>query len=143
MIQASVYKVYIIKGSKILTIFQIVELQSPSLSAHLTVGVKGGSSMGLTLLHDDGLDTSLILPGDAISTLIFFFGVCVRNMHHFRFLMYVCNLGSLSTYRKNTGMQKSVTMQRTQCDFSSALVICHLLRVAIFMHACNLGLQAY
>ena len=142
MIQASVYKVHIIMGSKIHTIFQIVELHSPSLSAHLTVGVQGGSSMGLTLLHDDGLNTSLILPGDAISTLIFFWGG-VRNMHHFRFLMYVCNLGSLSIYRKNTGVQKSVTMQRTQHDFSSTSVICHLLRVAIFMHACNLGLQAY
>ena len=99
--------------------------------------------MGSTLLHDDGLNTSLILPEDAISSLIFFWGG-VRNMHHhFRFLMYVYNLGSLSTYRKNTVVQQSVTMQRTQHDFSSASIICHLLRVAIFMHACNLGLLAY
>ena len=66
-------------GSKILTVFQIVELQSPSLSAHLTVGVKGGSSVGSTLLHDDGLNTSLTLPGDTISTLIFFWGVCQEH----------------------------------------------------------------
>ena len=39
--------------------------------------------MGLTLLHDDGLDTSLILPGDAISTLIFFWGVCQEHAPSF------------------------------------------------------------
>ena len=50
-----------------LTIFQIVELQSPSLSAHLTIGVNGGSSIGSTLSHD-GDDTSVILSGLDIST---------------------------------------------------------------------------
>ena len=48
------------------TIFQIVELQSPSLNAHLTVGVNGGSSMGSTLSHDEE-DMSLLLPGEATS----------------------------------------------------------------------------
>ena len=71
-------------GSKILTIFHIVELQSPFLSAHLTVGVNGQSSMGSTLSHDDRLDTSLILPGDAISTLIFFWGVCQEHALSFQ-----------------------------------------------------------
>ena len=51
---------------KMLTIFQIVELQSPSLNAHVTVGGNGSSSMGSTLLHDEE-DMSLLLPGEATS----------------------------------------------------------------------------
>ena len=54
------FNYYVLTCSKILTIFQIVELQSPSLSAHLTVGVNGGSSMGSILSHDDGLDSAAV-----------------------------------------------------------------------------------
>ena len=70
-------------------------------------------------------------------------GVCVRNIHHhFGFLMYVCNLCSLSTYREKTGVHQSVTcMQRTQHHFSSPSVICHVLILAIFVHACKLSLH--
>ena len=128
--------------SKILTIFQIVELQSPSLTAHLTIGVKGGCSMGLTLLHDDRLNTSLILPGDAISTLIFFWGVCVRNMHHhFWFLMYVCNFCSLSTYRKNTWKPKTENMHWLWCcdpGVQQSVSREHTIILAVqHFHACN------
>ena len=49
-----------------LTIFQIVELQSPSLNAYLTVSVNGGCSIESTLL-DDEEDMSLLLTGEAIS----------------------------------------------------------------------------
>ena len=84
MIQGSMYKVHIMMGSKILTIFQIVELSvTISQCTFNHVGVNSGSSMGLTLLHDDGLDTSLILPGDAISTLIFFWGVSQEHAPSF------------------------------------------------------------